>query len=109
MPLVKPFTIWYAISDSTVLERVQVVGTSYYAAWGRYVLYRPIDWPVISAQQPLCCHEETFLLHYTPQDEPCENTPTESFSSKTFSPPPPSWFSGLRRLWRRVLRPNNNS
>lgn len=80
-----PFTVWYAPGDdSHILERVQVLRTITFPVWGRYILYRQIDWPDSGQPYPSCTHESTFLRLYTPQDpEPCETPLQENSSSKT--------------------------
>ena len=109
--MIKPFTIWFALADSTILERVQVIGTAFYPPWGEYIFYRPIDWPPMEpGDKPLCCCADTFRLHYTPQDAlECEIPATENFSSKTFSPPPPYFFTKVCELWRKVTSINKTS
>ena len=102
-------TIWFAVQDTQILERVHILDIVYFPTYGRYILYRLIDWPDSGNPHPNCVHEDTFRLLYTPQDElPCENPPTESYTSKTFSQPRPFWSTVARGLWRRVTLKNNN-
>ena len=92
-----PFTIWYAPGDdSHIIERVQVLGTAYFPVYGRYVLFRQIDWPDSGQPHPSCVHETTFLLLYTPQEsEPCATQLPGNSSSKISWPAPLSWFMKL--------------
>jgi hypothetical protein len=97
-----PFTVWYAPGDdSHIIERVQVLGTAYFPAWGRYVLFKQIDWPDTGQPYPSCTHEKTFLALYTPQEtEPClQSLPGNSFSKTSWRAQLSSFFQRLR-LWR---------
>lgn len=105
--VIRPNTIWYAVQDSHILERVQVLD-GFLSLYGRFVIYRPIDWPDSGQPRPLACARETFLAIYTPQEsEPCEPPPENSFS-KTSSQPLPRWFSALRKFWPWGIERNNS-
>lgn len=109
MTPIEPFTVWYSVEDTQILERVQVLGSCAFPGWGKYILYRLIDWPDSGQPHPLCVHEDTFRLLYTPQDEsPCENQPSENFSSKTTSQPRRFFSTVAQKLWRLVTPRNNN-
>lgn len=85
MPPILPFTVWYAPGDdSHIIERVQVLSTAYFPGWGRYILFKQIDWPDSGQPYPSCTHETTFLALYTPQEtEPCSPSALGNSSSKT--------------------------
>ena len=102
MPIL-PQTVWYAPGDdSHVFERVQVLGSVVFPSWGRYILYRQIDWPDSGALHPLCTHESVFLALYTPQESsPCATQLPGNSSSKT------SWRARLSSFFKR-LKPWRN-
>lgn len=109
MTPVKPNTIWYAVQDTQILERVQILSTIIFPIYGKYVLYKLIDWPDSGNPHPLCTNEETFRLLYTPQDDtPCENQQPGNSSSKTTSQPRPFFSTVAQKLWQMVAPKNNN-
>lgn len=94
-----PQTVWYAPGDdSHIFERVQVLGSVVFPTWGRYILYKQIDWPDSGAVHPLCTHESIFLALYTPQESPtCAiQLPGNSFSKTSWRARLSSFFKRLR-------------
>lgn len=102
MTPILPQTVWYAPGDdSHIFERVQVLGAVVFPTHGRYILYRQIDWPDSGLLHPLCTHETTFRLLYTPQESPtCAIQPPGNSFSKT------SWRARLFSFFKR-LKPSN--
>lgn len=106
-PLVEN-TVWFAVEDSQILERVRIHSTVIFPHHGKYILYSLIDWPDSGNPHPYCLHENTFRRLYTPQDALCESQPTESYISKISSQPRPFWSTAARKLWHLVTPRNNN-
>ena len=99
----KPESVWYSLGEHLGLDRVVILGTVVFPLHGKYVLYRMVDIPYPNIQPASCAHEDTFRLIHTPMEmPPCEILPPENFSFKTFSPPQPRWFTGVRKLWGRL-------
>lgn len=109
-PHIADNTVWYAVVDSAILERVVVIGSVIFPNHGKYILYRFIDWPEnLPRPHPHCLHESTFLSLYTPQEAPCENTPSEKSSSKISLPRPLPWYTALLVRWEKVTSPLRKS
>lgn len=100
--------VWFAVQDSTILERVVVVSTVIFPQYGKFILYKQIDWP--DSGQPLahCCHEDTFRQLYSPQDESCETQAQENSSSRISLPRPQPWYTALVRRWLSAISPNKD-
>jgi hypothetical protein len=99
-----PQTVWYAPGDdSHIFERVQVLGSVVFPTWGRFILYKQIDWPDSGALHPICTHEETFRLLYTPQEsETCAiQLPGNSFSKTSWRARLSSFFARLKP-WKKT-------